>query len=375
MTSALYLVGFIQSAYLLLTTHSHRGRSMLLLFFGATALLTANYFIWENNWLSPTTQFWVNRFTHASLPYVLGPSLYFYIRLQAAEPFRLQTRHLWHGLPYVLGLVAAIFIIPYYLPGYRTNTEHWLFPAATWPQLGRSIHVLIYVGLAGRFVWRQHWQSRVHLPGNALISLILVLGSGSMLVGTGTYLLADAQTGKSHWQQVSVLCAVGMIYLMNRLLTEYRLSQLNLSPTGRTHLVDTPVQLPPKYQHSALDEAAAARLFGQLEAYLSTNRAYEDADLTLPQLAQTLSVSANHLSQVINQIGNQSFYELMNRHRVNAACQLLTDARQQHLSVLGIGYEVGFRSKSTYYAAFRRERGMTPNAYRKQIGMSNTGQG
>ncbi|RYC66585.1 helix-turn-helix transcriptional regulator [Spirosoma sordidisoli] len=389
LTSALYLVGFVQSVYLLVTTPVHRGRAMLLLFLGTIALLTTDYFIWENNWLSPTTQFWVNRFSHASLPYLLGPSLYLYIRLQTSESFQLTTRHLWHGLPYALGLVAAIFLIPYYLPNYRTATEHWLFPATTWPQLVRGTHLVVYVGLAGQFLWQQRRQPHAQSFGHTLLVLILVLGLGSALVGTGTYLLADAQPAKLHWQQVSALFAVAMTYLLNRLVIEHRFNQLGLSPARGTHSagnyvalpqqprevadahpadsVSNPAEAPLKYQHSALDPTSAFQLFERLETYLATTRAYEDADLTLPQLAQTLSVSANHLSQVINQVGNQPFYELINRHRIEAACQLLSDARQQHLSVLGIGYEVGFRSKSTYYAAFRRERSMTPNAYRKQM--------
>lgn len=162
-----------------------------------------------------------------------------------------------------------------------------------------------------------------------------------------------------------MLCAVGMIYLINRLLTEHRFGGLRFAPVVHS-LPDNAVESPIKYQHSALDRSSASLLFAKLDAHVSSTRAYEDADLTLPQLAQALSVSANHLSQVINQAGDQTFYSWISRHRVEAACRLLSDERQQHLSVLGVGYEVGFRSKSTYYAAFRRERGMTPNNYRKR---------
>ncbi|MFD2574264.1 helix-turn-helix domain-containing protein [Spirosoma soli] len=127
-----------------------------------------------------------------------------------------------------------------------------------------------------------------------------------------------------------------------------------------------PIESPAKYQNSALDTPAASVLFEKPEAYITTSRAYEDPELTLSQFAQALDVSTNQLSQAINQVGEQTFYGLVNRHRVMAACSLLTDPKHQHLSVSGIGYEVGFRSKSTYYAAFRRECGITPSVYRKQ---------
>lgn len=365
MTSALYLVVFIQSTYLLLTIHVHRGRPLLAIFLGTFMALAATYYIWDNKWLSPTTQFWVNRFTHASLYYVLGPSLYFYLRFQTLESFQLKARHLWHSLPYGLGLIAALFIIPHYLPQCRLFTQDWLFPAATWPHLLRSLHIFIYAGLVGRLVWLQFTTSRLNSFVHNLIVSIVAMGCGSIAVGMITYLLTDNHIWKVPLQQISVGCVVCMVYLINRLLSEPRSDLLTISTTGMTLSPSSCVEVPIKYQNSALDQVSASRLFEKLEIYLSTTRAYEDADLTLSQLAQALGVSTNQLSQAINQISNQTFYQLLNRYRVEAACQLLADGKQQHLSVLGIGYEVGFRSKSTYYAAFRRERGITPNVYRK----------
>jgi AraC-like DNA-binding protein len=364
--SALYLVGLAQSTYLLLVVPRHRGRPLLQLFLGALTLLMADYFVWENGWLSEPAQFWTNRFTHASLTYLLGPTLYLYIRLQADESFHLSRRYLWHGLPYVLGVLLAIFVIPVYLPSYRTYTQNWLFPAHTWPQLLRGIHVMVYAWLGGCIVWRQLRQQTSPFLGSSLAGAILVLACGSMLMGTGTYLQNDSYALKFYWQCSSVLCAVSMVYLITRWLAGQQASvwQLSVAETGLPQ--HAAVESAEKYQRSALDPTTANRFFEKLNTHLSTTRAYQNPDLTLPQLAQTLALPTNQLSQIINQAGGQTFYELINHYRIEAACRLLADPTQQHLSVLGIGYEVGFQSKSTYYAAFRRVKRLTPNAYRKQ---------
>lgn len=359
LTSALYLAGFIQSVYLLLTTRSQRGQPLVLLFLGAMVLLTANYVIWENAWLSPLAQFWVNRFTHASLTYVLGPSLYIYFRLNAAPTFQLRLYHLWHGLPYVLVLLLSIFVFPYCLPVWEAQTANWLLPADAWPQTLRGFHILVYAGLGGRLLWQRESQKANDPFEHNLTAAILLTGACGMMVATGTYLLPDNYFWKSHWEATAVLCSVCMLYLLNRLLTEQQSAMLTISTPG--------VALSPvKYQNSALNTPVALALFEKLETYLTTSRVYENPELTLPQLAQALQVSVNQLSQAINQAGQQNFYELINHHRVVAACRLLVDPKHQHLSVSGIGYEVGFRSKSTYYAAFRRECGITPSVYRKQ---------
>ena len=370
LTSALYLVGFIQNVYMLLVAPSQRGQPLLLVFLGAMALLTADYLVWENAWLSWSAQFWVNRFTHASLTYVLGPSLYLYFQLNAEPTYRLRGRHLWHGLPYALVLLLAIFVFPYCLPEWEVQTANWLLPADAWPQTLRGLHILLYVWLGGRLLWLQTSQERTDSFRRNLMVAILLTGGCSMLVATGAYWLPDASSWKPYWEVTAVVCSVGMLYLLNRLLTEPRPAWLSVSRATRPLHQDISTEPPVKYQNSALNETAAKTLFETLEVYITESRVYENPELTLSQLAETLQVSANRLSQAINQVGGQNFYELINHHRVVAACRLLTEPKFQHLSVSGIGYEVGFRSKSTYYAAFRREKGVTPNVYRKRV---NTG--
>ncbi|GAB3642436.1 helix-turn-helix transcriptional regulator [Spirosoma arcticum] len=365
LTSALYLVGFVQSTYLLLTIPSHRGRVLLWVFLSAMILLMANYIVWQNGWLTWPVQFWLNRFTHTSLTYLLGPSLYLYLRLNTEPTFQLNRRHLWHAVPYILALLLSIFVFPRYLPIWREQTSQWLLPADTWPQLLRSLNILVYVRMGGRLLWLRALQQPVPLLRRRLTGAILLTGGSSMAISTGAFLLPDTNAGKQQWEAVAVVCSVGMLYLLNRLLFEQSSNSINLAPVSAIEPEAKPDGLA-KYQRSALNAETASALFERLDRHIINSRAYEEPELTLSQLARALGVSANQLSQAINQVGGQTFYELTNRHRVREACRLLTDSKHQHLSVSGIGYEVGFRSKSTFYAAFRRERGMTPSVYRKQ---------
>ena len=73
-------------------------------------------------------------------------------------------------------------------------------------------------------------------------------------------------------------------------------------------------------------------------------------------------VSPRRLSEIVNQAGG--FYEYVNHFRVDAARRLLADPAERRTSIEAIGLMTGFRSRSTFYEAFKRETGSTPGAWR-----------
>jgi YesN/AraC family two-component response regulator len=61
-----------------------------------------------------------------------------------------------------------------------------------------------------------------------------------------------------------------------------------------------------------------------------------------------------------------NFNELTNKFRFEEVKMLLENAKQY--SIEGIGYEVGFASKSSFYTLFKKHTGLTPKDYiRKSI--------
>lgn len=107
----------------------------------------------------------------------------------------------------------------------------------------------------------------------------------------------------------------------------------------------------------------AARLTKKLE----TDKLYLDPDLSLTQLAQIMETPPGKLSWVINNKLNKNFYDLINEYRVKAFIERMTDKEFAYLSLLGLAYECGFRSKSTFNTFFKRYTGETPSAYKKNL--------
>ncbi|MEM6700720.1 MAG: helix-turn-helix domain-containing protein, partial [Bacteroidota bacterium] len=93
---------------------------------------------------------------------------------------------------------------------------------------------------------------------------------------------------------------------------------------------------------------------------------YRNPDLNRELVAERLGISVGYLSQVVNAKG-QNFTTLINKYRVQAVQQMLEDRAFDQYSLLAIGMEAGFKSKSAFYNTFKQVAGMTPNEYKKRI--------
>jgi AraC-like DNA-binding protein len=107
-------------------------------------------------------------------------------------------------------------------------------------------------------------------------------------------------------------------------------------------------------------------LFIRLEQLMQEEHLYRDPELNRDSLAQKLGISSGYLSQRINQDSGLNFSEYVNAYRVAEVKRLLLDPKFEPYSLLAIGYEAGFNSKSTFYAAFKKETGLSPSAYKQQ---------
>lgn len=109
------------------------------------------------------------------------------------------------------------------------------------------------------------------------------------------------------------------------------------------------------------------RLIHQIQEALEKDKLYLNDSLTLHDLASEISIGAKTLSGIINQEMGTTFYELVNSYRVESVKEKLKTNSYHKYSLLGIGQESGFKSKSSFYRIFRKHTGMTPAEYKKQF--------
>lgn len=116
------------------------------------------------------------------------------------------------------------------------------------------------------------------------------------------------------------------------------------------------------YARSTLNEVDVASKEHQLEVLMETEKVFQQEDLNLATLAAALDLGAHQLSELINTEYDMSFSRFVRAYRVQEAQRLLK--AEPEASVLSISMEVGFRSQSNFYAAFKEITGRSPGAFR-----------
>lgn len=118
-----------------------------------------------------------------------------------------------------------------------------------------------------------------------------------------------------------------------------------------------------KYSKSGLTEETSERLYKELLNLMLEECMYRKSDLSINDLAVKLNVHPNYLSQIINEKEEKNFYEFVNHYRVEEFRKLISDPKNQNLTLLSLAFDCGFNSKSSFNRHFKKITGQTPSQY------------
>lgn len=112
----------------------------------------------------------------------------------------------------------------------------------------------------------------------------------------------------------------------------------------------------------AINPAKAAGLADQLAMIMHQQQLFLHPKIKLAEIAEVIDSTPHELSRMINERMGISFNQYINKLRIEAACNLLLEA--DHLTIEGIGQEVGFTSRSAFYQSFKAFKQETPARYK-----------
>ncbi len=94
---------------------------------------------------------------------------------------------------------------------------------------------------------------------------------------------------------------------------------------------------------------------------------YRDAELSLSSLAEKLGLHTHEVSRIINTVFKKSFNDFINEYRVREVALKMQDRSYDHITLLGLAYESGFNSQSSFHRIFKQFTGRTPLEYKNHI--------
>jgi AraC-like DNA-binding protein len=120
-----------------------------------------------------------------------------------------------------------------------------------------------------------------------------------------------------------------------------------------------------RYQKSGLTDQKASQYLTKLKRFMEDEMPYLNPELTLNDLAEQLKIPSHNLSEILNTRLHQNFFDFINQYRVDEVKRNLEDPRKEHLTLLSIGLDAGFNSKSAFNAIFKKYMNLTPSEYRQ----------
>lgn len=121
-----------------------------------------------------------------------------------------------------------------------------------------------------------------------------------------------------------------------------------------------------KYKNSVLSEDDKDKLMARITETMENCDDLFKPDFNINSLARMLGTNYKYVSQVINERTNGNFSTFVNNYRIREACQRINDGIMQNYTVEALSSSVGFKSRMTFFKAFKLQTGLSPSEYIRQ---------
>ncbi|WP_348738404.1 helix-turn-helix domain-containing protein [Tenacibaculum sp. 190524A02b] len=105
----------------------------------------------------------------------------------------------------------------------------------------------------------------------------------------------------------------------------------------------------------------------KLQKVMDKEKLYLNPELTLDLLAKEIGTTNKKLSALFNKYLSTTFYDFINSHRIKTFKQYINLSEYKNLTIEGLAYECGFKSKASFYRVFKKETGMSPTQYKNTV--------
>lgn len=174
---------------------------------------------------------------------------------------------------------------------------------------------------------------------------------------------------------IVLITAISVVLLLSSLFSVFRRRQMKRLRDSYIGLVRKNIELDQLNQKLIVCEARPSKrrngdsikdednILNKFRKLLQQDEIFTNPELSLKMLADELGTNTSYFSAIVNNHYNCNFKSLINKCRIDKARKMMVSDEFKHYSMDGIANEVGFKSRSGFYLAFKSVTGINPTMY------------
>jgi AraC-like DNA-binding protein len=323
-------------------------------------------------------------FTNVADPMFLlyGPLLFIYIFVLTRN--RLPQYYLLHSLPFFIYILS---FIPLYLKSGEEKIEwaEYIFlndhvpPEGLLMQLLRVVHISVYIILSLLAVKTYQKKIKDNFSDIEKISLnqaknILYFFLFALVVACISFVCGYFLSYSFSLSNNIIGLVIGIIIFAMAYSTWNKKDISEIVSTKLVNKTDNPIEMLNPEANKAKGRSVFVLSQEQLDEYrirletaIEKDKVFIENELSLAELSKRVNIQPYQLSELISRVYKESFFDFINRHRIDEIKLRIKDTASDSYSLLGIAMDCGFNSKSSFNTAFKKFAGITPSEYRKNI--------
>lgn len=309
------------------------------------------------------------------LPFIYSPAIYLYAKVLSSNKKNFEIKYLLHYIPAIAILIASL--IGFFI---FSNEEKL---ALINPDVSKGVFIIMmrtlipfygitYIVLSLIEIKKYHHRLKENysaiesLKLNWLNYLIFAMTLVWILEFVQIFLIDIAGKPENiFYSYIYITISLIMFLIIYKCLKQPQIfSEVHFDEAKVVYEVDEN-KSDKGYNKSGLTEGKIDEIALKLVMTMQNDKPFLKSNLSLSDLAQLNGVSAHNLSEVINTKLGKSFYDFINYYRVEEVKKMLNDAKYENFSILSIGFEAGFNSKTSFNTIFKKFTGTTPSEYKR----------
>lgn len=310
----------------------------------------------------------------SSIFFLQLPTFYLYVLSVCYTDFKLKPKHLIHGVTF---LVANLILLPRFYTVNLAAKISFLENSSSRLEIQLN-HIFMHIQIVGYviaafMVLRRAKKIYLENYAGANIKSLHWLFQFTMALSAFYFIALLKNIFKfTQYPNVSKGLKIGLLPFALIIIFWYLYKALNHPDLFRN--VDSKLKLVKRIiseeknseQPSVTEEEYSEELI-KLKKYMVEEQPFLNPSLTILDVSKDIGIPVRDLSILINHKLELHFYDFVNTYRIARAMDILKDAAKSKLTILEILYDVGFNSKSSFNAAFKKHTGNTPTYYRKNL--------